>query len=50
MPQSFVNKLKSIDFYRKIEKDISKGTLVGSTISIVTAFVIVFLVGMELGA
>mmetsp|Transcript_26003 Transcript_26003/g.61330 ORF Transcript_26003/g.61330 Transcript_26003/m.61330 type:complete len:463 (-) Transcript_26003:51-1439(-) len=47
---SFTAQLRSIDFYRKVSRDFTVGTLSGSAVSIITAFVIVFLVGMELSA
>ena len=50
MTKSFTSRLKAMDFYRKIDKDISKGTLIGSIVSVVTAFFIVFLVGLELSS
>jgi len=43
-------RLKGIDFYRKINRELTEGTLAGASVSLITAFVIVFLVGMELSS
>lgn len=41
-------KLASLDFFRKIPTDLTEATLSGASISIIAAFVITFLFGMEL--
>ncbi|XP_038897891.1 protein disulfide-isomerase 5-4-like [Benincasa hispida] len=41
-------KLKSVDFYRKIPRDLTEATLSGAGLSIVAALSMVFLFGMEL--
>ncbi|KAF3320832.1 protein disulfide isomerase-like 5-4-like protein [Carex littledalei] len=43
------SKLKSVDFYRKIPRDLTEASLSGAGLSIVTAFFMMFLFGMELG-
>eukprot|EP00897_Mesotaenium_endlicherianum_P000922 jgi/Mesen1/10830/ME000093S10345 len=43
-------KLKSIDFYRKIPRDLTEATLSGAGLSIVAAIAMVFLFGMELNS
>ncbi|KAJ7948470.1 protein disulfide-isomerase 5-4-like [Quillaja saponaria] len=42
------SKLKSVDFYRKIPRDLTEATLSGAGLSIVAALSIMFLFGMEL--
>ncbi|KAL9403457.1 hypothetical protein Peur_000429 [Populus x canadensis] len=42
------NKLKSVDFYRKIPRDLTEASLSGAGLSIVAALAMVFLFGMEL--
>jgi hypothetical protein len=42
------SKLKSIDFYRKIPRDLTEASLSGAGISIIAALWMVFLFGMEL--
>ncbi|URE36856.1 Endoplasmic reticulum vesicle transporter [Musa troglodytarum] len=41
-------KLKSVDFYRKIPRDLTEASLSGAGLSIVAAFSMMFLFGMEL--
>ncbi|XP_031261995.1 protein disulfide-isomerase 5-3-like [Pistacia vera] len=41
-------KLKSVDFYRKIPRDLTEASLSGAGLSIVAALAMVFLFGMEL--
>ncbi|KAE9592968.1 hypothetical protein Lal_00029012 [Lupinus albus] len=43
-----LNKLKSVDFYRKIPRDLTEASLSGAGLSIVAALFMVFLFGMEL--
>jgi len=40
--------LKAIDFFRKIPTDLTEATLSGASISLIAAFVMTFLFGMEL--
>ncbi|KAG6553604.1 hypothetical protein Mapa_004518 [Marchantia paleacea] len=42
------SKLKAIDFYRKIPRDLTEASLSGAGLSIIAAFAMVFLFGMEL--
>ncbi|BAF21735.1 protein disulfide isomerase-like 5-4 [Oryza sativa Japonica Group] len=42
------SKLKSVDFYRKIPRDLTEASLSGAGLSIVAALAMVFLFGMEL--
>lgn len=42
------SKIKSVDFYRKIPRDLTEASLSGAGLSIVAALSIVFLFGMEL--
>ncbi|KAL0406906.1 UNVERIFIED_CONTAM: protein disulfide-isomerase 5-3 [Sesamum latifolium] len=42
------SKIKSVDFYRKIPRDLSEASLTGAGLSIIAAFSIIFLFGMEL--
>ncbi|KAK7262639.1 hypothetical protein RJT34_30214 [Clitoria ternatea] len=42
-------KLKSVDFYRKIPRDLTEASLSGAGLSIVAALSMMFLFGMELG-
>ncbi|KAK7257327.1 hypothetical protein RIF29_31213 [Crotalaria pallida] len=42
------SKLKSVDFYRKIPRDLTEATLSGAGLSIVAALAMMFLFGMEL--
>ncbi|KAG6755421.1 hypothetical protein POTOM_041243 [Populus tomentosa] len=42
------NKLKSVDFYRKIPRDLTEASLSGAGLSIVAALAMMFLFGMEL--
>ncbi|CAL5335755.1 hypothetical protein CsSME_00018344 [Camellia sinensis var. sinensis] len=42
------HKLKSVDFYRKIPRDLTEASLSGAGLSIVAAFSMIFLFGMEL--
>ncbi|KAL7598844.1 hypothetical protein Lser_V15G21017 [Lactuca serriola] len=44
----FVGKIKSIDFFRKIPSDMTEASLSGAGISIMAAFSMMFLFGMEL--
>ncbi|XP_073394971.1 protein disulfide isomerase-like 5-4 [Physcomitrium patens] len=44
------SKLKSIDFYRKIPRDLTEASLSGAGLSIIAALTMVFLFGMELSA
>ncbi|EPS61947.1 hypothetical protein M569_12845, partial [Genlisea aurea] len=41
-------KLKSVDFYRKIPRDLTEASLSGAGLSIIAAFSMIFLFGMEL--
>ncbi|XP_074310984.1 protein disulfide isomerase-like 5-4 isoform X1 [Silene latifolia] len=43
-------KLKSVDFYRKIPRDLTEASLSGAGLSIVAALAMVFLFGMELSS
>ncbi|KAL8172449.1 hypothetical protein V2J09_024253 [Rumex salicifolius] len=45
---STTSKLKSVDFYRKIPRDLTEATLSGAGLSIIAALAMVFLFGMEL--
>ncbi|URE10351.1 Endoplasmic reticulum vesicle transporter [Musa troglodytarum] len=42
------SKLKSVDFYRKIPRDLTEASLSGAGLSIIAAFAMMFLFGMEL--
>ncbi|KAJ3670413.1 hypothetical protein LUZ60_010737 [Juncus effusus] len=42
------SKLKSVDFYRKIPRDLTEASLSGAGLSIIAAFSMMFLFGMEL--
>ncbi|CAA0813943.1 Protein disulfide-isomerase 5-4 [Striga hermonthica] len=42
------SKIKSVDFYRKIPRDLTEASLSGAGLSILAAFSMVFLFGMEL--
>ncbi|XP_042504234.1 protein disulfide isomerase-like 5-4 [Macadamia integrifolia] len=42
------NKIKSVDFYRKIPRDLTEASLSGAGLSIIAALVMMFLFGMEL--
>eukprot|EP00252_Welwitschia_mirabilis_P004334 TRINITY_DN14664_c0_g1_i1.p1 TRINITY_DN14664_c0_g1~~TRINITY_DN14664_c0_g1_i1.p1 ORF type:complete len:484 (+),score=84.52 TRINITY_DN14664_c0_g1_i1:274-1725(+) len=42
------SKIKSIDFYRKIPRDLTEATLSGAWLSILAALIMMFLFGMEL--
>ncbi|KAK1279697.1 Protein disulfide isomerase-like 5-4 [Acorus gramineus] len=42
------NRLKSVDFYRKIPRDLTEASLSGAGLSIVAALAMMFLFGMEL--
>lgn len=42
------SKLKSVDFYRKIPRDLTEASLSGAGLSIIAAFAMIFLFGMEL--
>ncbi|KAL6530947.1 Protein disulfide-isomerase 5-4 [Orobanche hederae] len=42
------SKLKSVDFYRKIPRDLTEASLSGAGLSIVAAFAMMFLFGTEL--
>ncbi|KMS98493.1 hypothetical protein BVRB_4g091860 [Beta vulgaris subsp. vulgaris] len=44
------SKLKSVDFYRKIPRDLTEASLSGAGLSIVAALAIIFLFGMELNS
>ncbi|XP_011016678.1 PREDICTED: protein disulfide isomerase-like 5-4 [Populus euphratica] len=44
------NKLKSVDFYRKIPRDLTEASLSGAGLSIVAALAMMFLFGMELNS
>ncbi|XP_057529195.1 protein disulfide isomerase-like 5-4 [Amaranthus tricolor] len=44
------SKLKSVDFYRKIPRDLTEASLSGAGLSIVAAFCMIFLFGMELSS
>ncbi|KAF2594108.1 hypothetical protein F2Q70_00043745 [Brassica cretica] len=41
-------KIKSVDFYRKIPRDLTEASLSGAGLSIVAALAMIFLFGMEL--
>ncbi|KAK3021267.1 hypothetical protein RJ639_047258 [Escallonia herrerae] len=41
-------KIKSVDFYRKIPRDLTEASLSGAGLSVVAAFSMIFLFGMEL--
>jgi hypothetical protein len=43
-------KLKSVDFYRKIPRDLTEASLSGAGLSIVAALFMMFLFGMELSS
>ena len=40
-----LQRLKSVDFYRKLPTDLTEATLSGAAISIATTFIILFLLG-----
>lgn len=40
-----MQRLKSVDFYRKLPNDLTEATLSGAAISIATTFIILFLLG-----
>ncbi|CAA0840367.1 Protein disulfide-isomerase 5-4 [Striga hermonthica] len=42
------SKIKSVDFYRKIPRDLTEASLSGAGLSVIAAFSMVFLFGMEL--
>ncbi|XP_024515759.1 protein disulfide isomerase-like 5-4 [Selaginella moellendorffii] len=42
------SKIKSIDFYRKIPRDLTEASLSGAGLSLIAAFAMIFLFGMEL--
>lgn len=42
---SWLQRLKSVDFYRKLPTDLTEATLSGAAISIATTFIILFLLG-----
>lgn len=42
------SKIKSVDFYRKIPRDLTEASLSGAGLSIIAAFCMIFLFGMEL--
>ncbi|CAI9784183.1 unnamed protein product [Fraxinus pennsylvanica] len=42
------SKIKSVDFYRKIPRDLTEASLSGAGLSIIAAFAMIFLFGMEL--
>ncbi|XP_019702038.1 protein disulfide isomerase-like 5-4 isoform X3 [Elaeis guineensis] len=44
------SKLKSVDFYRKIPRDLTEASLSGAGLSIMAAFSMMFLFGMELNS
>ncbi|KAI3504439.1 hypothetical protein L1887_25908 [Cichorium endivia] len=44
----FTSKIKSIDFFRKIPRDLTEASLSGAGLSIIAAFSMMFLFGMEL--
>uniref|UniRef100_A0A7C9AR98 Protein disulfide-isomerase n=1 Tax=Opuntia streptacantha TaxID=393608 RepID=A0A7C9AR98_OPUST len=44
------SKIKSVDFYRKIPRDLTEASLSGAGLSIVAAFAMIFLFGMELNS
>ncbi|CAN8303031.1 unnamed protein product [Cochlearia groenlandica] len=44
------SKIKSIDFYRKIPRDLTEASLSGAGLSIIAAIAMVFLFGMELSS
>ncbi|CAI0437109.1 unnamed protein product, partial [Linum tenue] len=48
MPGLSSSRLKSMDFYRKIPRDLTEASLSGAGLSIVAALAMVFLFGMEL--
>uniref|UniRef100_A0A5B7BQL9 Thioredoxin domain-containing protein n=1 Tax=Davidia involucrata TaxID=16924 RepID=A0A5B7BQL9_DAVIN len=43
-----LHKIKSVDFYRKIPRDLTEASLSGAGLSVVAAFSMMFLFGMEL--
>lgn len=43
------SKIKSLDFYRKIPRDLTEATLSGAGLSIFAALSMIFLFGMESG-
>lgn len=43
-------KIKSVDFYRKIPRDLTEASLSGAGLSILAAFFMIFLFGMELNS
>lgn len=49
MPR-FLQRLKGVDFYRKIPSDLTESTLAGATLSLLAALSIVLLLGMELNS
>jgi hypothetical protein len=44
-----LQRLKSVDFYRKLPTDLTEATLSGAAISIATTFIILFLLGAVRG-
>lgn len=48
MSRRILQKLKAVDFYRKIPTDLTEATVAGASISLVAAVSIVLLLGMEL--
>ncbi|CAD5329191.1 unnamed protein product [Arabidopsis thaliana] len=42
------SKIKSVDFYRKIPRDLTEASLSGAGLSIIAALSMIFLFGMEL--
>ncbi|KAL8098587.1 hypothetical protein AgCh_031388 [Apium graveolens] len=44
------SKIKSVDFYRKIPRDLTEASVSGAGMSILAAFVMIFLFGMELNS
>jgi hypothetical protein len=44
------SKIKSVDFYRKIPRDLTEASLSGAGLSIVAALAMLFLFGMELSS
>ncbi|KAK1391818.1 Protein disulfide-isomerase 5-3 [Heracleum sosnowskyi] len=44
------SKIKSVDFYRKIPRDLTEASLSGAGLSILAAFFMIFLFGMELNS
>ncbi|KAL2986351.1 hypothetical protein AAZX31_12G201600 [Glycine max] len=44
------SKIKSVDFYRKISRDLTEASLSGAGLSIVAALAMIFLFGMELNS